>query len=351
MKSFNGIFIFLFLLNFSAKAQKDNSSSQQIYLITRFAHGFKDISWLYLNDANISGIAVDSAMVMNELFYFKSKETLSENFKPYALRTKPFSDYKMFWIQNKPVIFSGVKGDFRNYLINCSAFQQHIEAFYRFKMPLLIEIDSLRGNFGNADSVAWKKINNLERKLKEKVISFIKANATSAMSAYLLSLNCKEWRKKVSIELFSMLSLEVQQSEFWLTVKKITDTDREIEKGERFVDFQQPSPSGSSIRLSSLAGNYTLLDFLDSWCSPCRKENPNIVALYNKYKNRGFKVFCVSLDISASAWKKSFTDDKLTWSNVSELKGSKNDAVLIYGVYEIPANYLIERSEKLLPII
>ena len=148
MKSFKGLFIFLLLLNFSAIAQKDNSSSQQIYLITGFAHGFKDSSWLYLDDANISGEAVDSATVMNERFYFKSKETLSENFKPYALRTKSFSDYKMLWIENKPVIFSGVKGNFRNSLINGSAFQQHIEAFDRLKMPLLLEIDSLRRNFG-----------------------------------------------------------------------------------------------------------------------------------------------------------------------------------------------------------
>lgn len=341
------MFIFLVLLNFSAIAQKDNSSSQQIYLIAGFAHGFKDSSWLYLDDANISGEAVDSAMVMNERFYFISKETLSKIFRPYAIRTKSFSDYKMFWIENEPVIFSGIKGNFRNSLINGSAFQEQIEAFDRFKMPLVIEIDSLRRNFGTTDSVAWEKINSLERKLKEKTISFIKANATSAISAYLLSLNCKEWGKKVSIELFSKLSLEIQQSEFGLRVKKFINTNRDIEIGERFVDFQQPSPSGSSIRLSSLAGNYILLEFWASWCGPCRKENPNIVALYNKYKDRGFKVFGVSLDISASAWKKAIADDKLTWPNVSELKGSENDAGLIYGVYEIPTNYLIDRSGKI----
>jgi len=102
-------------------------------------------------------------------------------------------------------------------------------------------------------------------------------------------------------------------------------------------------PSGKKRSLSDLKGKYVLIDFWASWCGPCRRENPAVVALYNKYKNRGFEIFSVSLDKDKGKWTQAIAQDKLTWPNhVSDLKGWASDASKIYGVRSIPHTVLLD---------
>lgn len=328
-------------LSFQPKSKKEIS-------ITGFAHGFKDSTWLYLEDITTSRKIIDSALVINERFYFFSKKLLAENPKQYELRTKTYSDYKYFWMENKPVTFSGVKGKFRNSLISGSVTQILNEEFQRFTEPLMIEIDSLRRNYGTTDSAMWSKILFLEEELKQQSARFIERNNTSILSASLLGVYCKTWGLTLTKQLYNKLSPENQKSNYGIAVKRFISLNQSIEVGKPFADFEQTAVDGKKIRLSSLKGNYILLEFWASWCGPCRRENPNLVALYNKYNNRGFKIFGVSHDVSASAWKKAIADDKLIWPNVSDLKGADNEAGLIYGVYEIPTNFLIDPNGKII---
>lgn len=104
-----------------------------------------------------------------------------------------------------------------------------------------------------------------------------------------------------------------------------------------------------TLRLRDLRGYYVLVDFWASWCRPCRMENPYLVDLWKQYgqakfKNaKGFRIFSVSLDNNALAWKKAIHDDKLDWPwHVSDLKGWKCSAALDYGVNKIPTNFLLD---------
>jgi thiol-disulfide isomerase/thioredoxin len=125
--------------------------------------------------------------------------------------------------------------------------------------------------------------------------------------------------------------------------------------GDKAPELKFKNPEGKEIALSSLKGNIVLIDFWASWCGPCRRENPSVVAAWQKFKDqkfenaKGFKIYNVSLDTNADAWKMAITQDGLAWEyHVSDLKGWQSEAGKIYQIYSIPANYLIDADGKIL---
>ena len=108
-------------------------------------------------------------------------------------------------------------------------------------------------------------------------------------------------------------------------------------------DFTQLTPEGEEMNLYSIKGaKIIIIDFWASWCRPCRAENPNMVSLYNDYKDKGLEIFGVSLDKDSSAWVKAIESDKLTWPHISDLKGWKSSAAALYGVGSIPSMFVID---------
>ena len=107
------------------------------------------------------------------------------------------------------------------------------------------------------------------------------------------------------------------------------------------------TPEGEILALSSLRGKVVLIDFWASWCGPCRKENPNVKKIYEKYKDQGFEIYAVSLDNNAAQWKGAIAKDGLGWLHVSELLGWKGTVSSAYGVGSIPQTFLLDKEGRI----
>ncbi len=130
-------------------------------------------------------------------------------------------------------------------------------------------------------------------------------------------------------------------------VKKKINTVGSFAVGGVAPDFAQLTPEGDSLSLSDLRGKVVLVDFWASWCGPCRRENPHVKKIYEKYKDKGFDVLGVSLDKTQKAWVGAIEKDGLPWKHVSDLKGWKNEVAQLYSVKSIPHTILLDQEGKI----
>ncbi|MEI9944256.1 MAG: TlpA disulfide reductase family protein [Chitinophagaceae bacterium] len=136
----------------------------------------------------------------------------------------------------------------------------------------------------------------------------------------------------------------VKTSQYGVNFKTLLDKMNNLEVGVKAPAFAQPNTEGANVDFASFVKGKKLvmIDFWASWCGPCRKENPNVVALYNEYKAKGFEIIGVSLDDKKDAWLKAIADDKLTWTHVSDLGGWANSVAKLYNVSAVPQTFLVD---------
>ena len=242
---------------------------------------------------------------------------------------------------------------FKNFLLGVDGRQKNMTA-------LSAEIDSLQKNKGS-DSIVKLKINNLNKEgvdFKNFIVKSIDTSSDAVVAMFSLGYTrgIDPAELKTIIPNLSkrfpnhngVATIISQYNE--LLVKKATPP---VQKGKPVVgsqapDFSMANASGKQVALSSFKGKYVLIDFWASWCGPCRGENPNIVANYNKFKNKNFTILGVSLDEDKTKWQEAIKKDNLLWTQVSDLKGWNSASVPLYSFDGIPYNVLIDPTGKII---
>jgi peroxiredoxin len=200
-------------------------------------------------------------------------------------------------------------------------------------------IEVFRGRF---DEMENAKIEALREMIDENPSSFTNLAIVEQLPGE--SAEDLEYYRKV----VKGLENEYGQSPFYTSFKSKVDAASQFAPGSKVPEINLPNPEGNLVPLSSLRGQVVLIDFWASWCKPCRMENPNVVAAYQKYKDKGFTVYGVSLDRTKEAWVNAIEADNLNWTHVSDLKFWQSEAAQDYGVRGIPFAVLIDEEGKVI---
>ena len=296
-----------------------NDKSSAEFSLKGKTRGIENGTMIYLDNADSQTIdLIDSTKVENNSFVFNTE--LPNSPLHVVLRTNDDSHYRFLWLENKSMTFDATQNDFENTIVTGS------------KVENLAQ--SLR-----------KELENLsEENQRKKEIEFIKEHPNSIVSAETLSTYLTTFGKKETKELFDLFSEENKLSKYGKIISSYLEIKEQAEIGGQFIDFEMVDKNGELQKLSDLKGKIIFLDFWASWCAPCRKENPNLVKTYEKFKPKGFEIFAVSLDENKENWIKAIEKDKLNWYHVNDLKGNGNKASLIYGVEGIPDSFLIDQN-------
>jgi peroxiredoxin len=206
-------------------------------------------------------------------------------------------------------------------------------------------------NTPQSRSALQAKAKALQAEQKNIIKKFILSNPDSYLS--LMALYSVDGPSPNPVELDSLyntLSPALKGTETAANFQKALEPLKHTAPGTMAPDFTQNDANGVPVKLSSFRGKYVLVDFWASWCGPCREENPNVVRVYNKYKDKNFTILGVSLDKAEGRanWLAAIKSDGLNWTQVSDLKFWSNQAAALYYVSSIPANFLIDPSGKII---
>mgnify|MGYP005811975709 CR=1 FL=1 len=302
---------------FSCMVAICSAQSVDGFQINGVARGMSDSTLLYLEIFR-DGKAVDSSYVVNEHFSFSGKV---HGHTEYALlATKPKTDYRFVWLENRAMTFNGEKGSFRKSVLTGSDTEDDAQA-------LKLSLEKIDDN-----------------RKPDHYAAFVESHPSSIISGHLLQVYATTWGKERSTKLYDALSAEVKDTYYGREVARSLSLNANPRLGDRYTDFTQPDVAGKPVRLSDLNGKVVLLEFWGSWCGPCRKSNPQLVKIYHEFSARGFEVLGVGSETNRTSWLNAIRKDQLPWVNVSELKGDRNNAAMIYGISYYPSNFLIDRN-------
>lgn len=185
----------------------------------------------------------------------------------------------------------------------------------------------------------------LQVEAKSFELDYAKENPNALIAALIIekAMNMRAIPENEIKELYEALTPEIKETPVGMRIKEQLEKSEKTTIGAKAPNFTAPTPSGEELALNDVLGKVTIVDFWAAWCKPCRAENPNVVQVYKKYKEKGLSILGVSLDRRAEDWKKAIEDDGLEWNHVSNVDYFDEIAQL-YNVNAIPAMFVLDED-------
>lgn len=303
---------------------------------------------------NNQPVEVDTATTTNGAFSFTG---ISETPELHYIFVEELPGYTAVILENGEIQFSAqrdsisfaeIKGTFQNDMF--SDYMQN-------SRKLSLQAQSIQRDMQTAGSeslIALRdEMQELQEEYKSFELDFVKLHPNALISA--LVLDRAVATKAISLEesenIYETLSPEIKNSkpgkkilESIEDLKKAAEASKNTSIGSQAPIFSGPDPNGKEIALTDVMGKLTLIDFWAGWCRPCRAENPNVVAVYNKYHEKGLNIVGVSLDRTKEAWKKAISEDGLDWHHISNIAYFEDPIARLYNIDAIPAAFLLDEN-------
>lgn len=352
-------FIFIFISFLMLGCAQQQNQQQNSFRIDGFIKDLNEPAKMYLSYRYDGQRVRDTVMIENGKFVFTGEISDPVEARLTLDRTKvgqtdadenKFSTYIYIHRGNlkissdnslKDIVVkhSKINDDYKRYnelLSETQSFKDSLDNVWISAAPEQRN-DSLR----KVMMASWKPV--LEKQNEQKR-SFVENNPTSFLSLIVLEeLADAEFIPSEEVEsLFLKLTEKVRETETGKEFARRIMIAKATEIGKPAINFTQTDTLGNPVSLTDFRGKYVLLDFWASWCGPCRRENPNIVEAFHKYKDKGFTVLGVSLDDDKQEWMDGIHKDQLCWTQVSDLKMFDNEVAKLYDIRAIPQNFLID---------
>ncbi|TVZ14388.1 TlpA disulfide reductase family protein [Maribacter sp. MAR_2009_72] len=253
-----------------------------------------------------------------------------------------------FNAQKDSMGFAEIKGTFQN-----ESFADYMDQSRAISLQARSIQEDMKSATGEAALALQDEMTELQEEYKDFELNYAKANPKALISALVLdrAISTKAVEFEEAETIFNTFTEEIRSSQPGKKIqqnleklKKSAEASKNTSIGAKAPDFSGPNPDGEIIALKDVMGKVTLIDFWAAWCKPCRNENPNVVAVYNKYHDKGLNVIGVSLDRTEEAWKKAIADDGLDWNHISNIAYFDDQIAQLYNVKAIPAAFLLDEN-------
>jgi len=337
-----------------------NTKESSTYTLEGDVTGFENGTNIYVFKIgkNNQSKSIDTLTVTNGKIHgvFSKTDELSinylniENTKENILFFPENTDLKVI-IDKNNLVSSRVTGSKQN-----DAYSDFMDRMFDFNNQRIEKSElfkQARRNQNNALATQiQEEVNDISLYEKAYKIQFVKENSNSLFSVLLLSelINRKDISAFEAAYIANNFSPKVSSTPSGKALINLIVSKKNADVGGEAPAFSAPNPAGKTVALKDVLGTYTIIDFWASWCKPCRRENPNVVRVYNKYHDKGLNIISVSLDKAGQKdhWLKAIETDKMNWHHVSNLQGWNEPIAKMYNVRSIPATFLLDENGNII---